>query len=849
MKGLQAKPGQWLRQALLAATLLVMLSACGGGGGAGIDSGATDLAGITPADITDRGQQPELVLEPLHSALQPGQAVMSPAATATTVMTATPAIPPVKVFSVEPESGPPGTLSVIHGSGFTKNMRLFWGETELPVVFQSDTKLMFSLPSQSAGEDISHRLRLQREDGVSHRWPSAVTLEAVPEPDGLTLTRAYRAQKVRVTGAHLNLARRVLMGDTSSVPLRVASDGRWLEFTVPDHAPSGSVVLEDAKGRKFAAGILQVSGPALRLSIDDVQIAHSHLHSLTQPVTSPYLRLVSLKPLLVRVRLAPNKDGKLSQPEVRLTVKNDALGSKTFVMSGPDVLDASAVAEDDLARSYTYEVPAQWLQKGFAFSLEANEKSFPEQVSRFAYVPPAGVLGIATYIKVRFIPLQAPDKPAPGGPTTSYDYEIARNHILGLYPLSEVDFVVEPVLETLATDNSPEWLMLTKAYRIAAAPQPQDSEFFVGVTPCDSCNGIAVTPGRAAVVPYRWYAREEGALRDVLLHEVGHNFGRRHSWLDPSFPYLKDGKSLLGGAWAINLLRGRLLYDPSRWHDIMSYDWPASVSDYTFSNAYAYLEKNLPLSAKVAKVVKTAKASKEENKELTQEASKTAKTAKTAKATSPTSTASHTAQQALYLNGWVNRAGSQVKMAPVLRLVATPDTVPLAPNASVRKQEITLEITSAQGIHRYPLQLAEASDADDAHAFSFEAKIAVLEGIRAIRLFRGAAKLLTSETHPQPQRSMRSRATTAAMAAAVSGTATAWGSYQIVDGQLCLVWDAQRWPWITVWQNTPAGRVPLALNRTGGQFALALRATQQETTGLTVSLSDGLNTTLQYVRL
>ena len=92
---------------------------------------------------------------------------------------------------------------------------------------------------------------------------------------------------------------------------------------------------------------LEVGGTGLAVKISDVQVAQAQLHSVSGAVPSRYLRLVPGKPLLVRVRLEPGDGAQTIEPEVRLTVRNDALGTRTVAMKGPPKLGAQAVAEDD----------------------------------------------------------------------------------------------------------------------------------------------------------------------------------------------------------------------------------------------------------------------------------------------------------------------------------------------------------------------------------------------------------------------------------------------------------------------------------------------------------------------
>ncbi len=717
---------------------------------------------------------------------------------------------PLTMQLVSPLAGVPGTDVTVAGKGFTRNTRLLWGDVELEAVFQSPEQLTFRLPAMHGSEDIARTLTLRREDGVVATWAQPLTIRAIPEPASLSVTSARIGQLVRVTGANLRLVTRIAIGDKSVTPRAVADDGTWLEFLVPDQAPSGSVVVLDANGQAYAAGTLTVAGPALALKIDDVEIAQAQLHAVSKSTPSPYLRLVPGKPLLVRVRLSPNAGAEAIEPEVRLTVGNDKLGTRTVVMQGPARLSANTVSENDLANSYTYELSGEWVQKGLQFFVEANEKRFPASTTRFSYVPPAGVLGGATYIRMHLVPI-APDS----GEKVDLDYEAFKRNVRGLYPLSEVDFVMEPPLEQAglklgSTDDSAQWLNAITALRVAS--QPGNYDFYFGVMPCNGCTGLGWTPGRSAVGAHRWYGREDWAFGGVMLHELGHNFGRRHTWDDANFPYKVNGEYRLGGPWVVNLLNDRVLYDPAAQYDVMSYSYPKTVSDYTYSGAYAYLETNLPLSAKPA------------GNEIRAE-SVTGKSAPVG--------------DALYVSGSMNKAHTLARIAPVLRMPVSPDTVPLAPNVSPRARDIVVEIVTGQGRFRYATQPVEVSHGDDSDALAFNMAIPALSDIRSIRVVSGANPLLTRNAIQDgvPKTLM-------AVQPQQDATVTEWGSYRVRNGSLTMTWDARRWPWLSVWQDGGDGLKPLAIGRTGGNLTLPLRGNAR---GFVVSLSDGLNSKLVRV--
>ncbi|WP_083383939.1 IPT/TIG domain-containing protein [Cupriavidus sp. USMAHM13] len=758
----------------MAAAACVLLHGCGGG-----DGGSTSTqAGPGPAPVTpapDGGGRPDVATLAVHD--------------------------------ITPQSGVPGTSVTISGEGFTRSTSLSWGDKPLDGVFQSATQITFVLPSTHAAADTSRALTLRREDGAEASGAQPLTIEAVPEPVALSIASASVGQLVRVRGANLQLATRIAIGDQSVAASATAADGTWLDFVVPAQAASGSVVVIDAKDRRFAVAPLEVGGTGLAVKISDVQVAQAQLHSVSGAVPSRYLRLVPGKPLLVRVRLEPGDGAQTIEPEVRLTVRNDALGTRTVAMKGPQKLGAQAVAEDDLAGSYTYELPGEWVQRGLKLDVEANEKRFPGVTARFAYEPPAGVLGVGTYIRLHLVPIQ-PDS----GETVDLDLDTFQRNVRGLYPLSEVEFIVEPPLKQPGTrlNDSEAWLGAVGALRKASAPT--GSDFYFGVLPCDGCTGLGWTPGRTAVASHRWYGRKDYATGGVMMHELGHNFGREHSFEDAAFPYHTISANRLGGPWVINLLRDRVLYDPAEQYDVMSYSYPKTVSDYTYSGAYAYLEKAAPLSQKPA-------ARETRSADAKDAAAKSA--------------------DALYIAGSIGKDGVAATLSPLLRMPIVPDTVALAPQAVVQQGDLVVEIDAAGGRFRYPVHPVGLSHGEGAAALAFELAVPPIEAIRSIRVLRDGSPLLTRDaTQGAPRPLMAARPGPGA-------TSTDWGSYLLRDGKLTLTWDARRWPWLSVWQDGEGGLKPLAVSRTGGSLEEALRG--QSVRGLVIGLSDGLNGRLERI--
>ncbi|HEY8741945.1 MAG TPA: IPT/TIG domain-containing protein [Chloroflexota bacterium] len=722
---------------------------------------------------------------------------------------------PLQVASVTPLTGVPGTAITVQGVGLTRATRVYWGETELTASFQSADRLVVTLPNTQAADDASNTLTLRREDGARQTWTTPVTVEAVPVPTSMQPGNAREGQHVRLSGARLQRVKQIKLGDISAAPVGVAPDGSWLEFVVPSGAPSGTVVLVDAKGRGFPAGNLVVSAMAASLAFQDVQVYQSQLISVSQPTPSKYLRFAPGRDTMVRVRLVPNGTSDVYTSQVRLTVSNTALGSQTFVMQGPATLGAASVAESDLAGSYTYTVPGAWIGPGFRLDVAANDQKFPQGVTRFTYTPSADVLKGATYIRMHVVPI-APDS----GAKVDLDLNWFKASLRGLYPLSDVDFVMEPPLAGPAKNDSNAWIDAVDALR--SASNPQNYDFYFGVMPCDSCTGLGQVPGRAAVASHLWSGRKDAEMVIVMMHEVGHNFGRLHSWDDAAFPYSRSAGQVFegpwnwaGGAWAsvIDPLGNRRLVAPTEWHDVMSYSTPGAVSDYTYSGAYDYLEQNLPLSAKPKP--KAAFLQPQEAPPVT------------------------SAVDVLYLAGRMVRATGQVKLQAPVRMKSTPDTVALAASTLPADGDYVMEVTTAQGRLRYPLQLQEVGDAEQASA-SFKLTIPALDGIQSVRVLRGLVALPT-QTAAQAAKPAVLRA----MSVPSDAVVKPWGTYRLGADALALTWNATRWPWISVWQKTDTGLVPVAVGATGGVANVSLRAPASGTRGLVISFSDGLNTTLE----
>jgi hypothetical protein len=619
------------------------------------------------------------------------------------------ASPAITVGGLTPSAGIAGEVVSIAGTGFTSATRVIWLGGVMMSHYVSSTQFLVLLPQTNSAQDLTGPLTFIREDNAQAASASALTVQAVPMPSGLAVSSAREGDAVVMNGKFLTpqLIRSMAIGDLEFLPTSANGAGTQIVFTVPKGAASGSVVLLDYKGHRIPAGTLTVIPSSPSIDFSSVQLSQGPLYTISGPVVDKNIRLVGQRDLLVRLRLNPAASLGQIKPEVLLAYGNDTQAMQVVQMAGPATLGTTAVAENDMSNSYTYTIPGSAVDKGFRLSVKASDARYPDATRIFNYTPPAGALGGGTYIRVHLVPTVRPD-----GTRAKIDPEHFRRELMAVYPLSAVDVVVEPdfpwaVSNTISQDNILD--LLSGMATLRSRSQPKNYDFYVGVMAC-ACSSVATLYGRTAVVADEWYGTNANAVTEVAMHELGHNFGRVHSWDDAQSPH-KNGGVIGSGPWLPEVSGGNYtlsFVDPATRYDIMSYDVPDAISSYTFAGAYDYLQGNLPLSAKPRLLLSGTPAG-----------------------------------PALFISGRIDTGAGKVRLHDPANVSATPDTVALAPDAATGSDDYVLEIRTATGSYRYPLSLKTiVSERSTQSIASFELNIAPVADIERIRILRGSAVLL-----------------------------------------------------------------------------------------------------------
>ncbi len=439
-------------------------------------------------------------------------------------------------------------------------------------------------------------------------------------------------------------------------------------------------------------------------------------------------------------------------------------------MQGPGNVGATRVAANDLAGSYVTELPGEWVQAGFRLLVEANDRRYPANVTRHSYVPAAGILGQPTYIRLHIVPIQVDS-----GQTATFDVEALKRNVRGQFPLSDVDFVMEPVrgnLGCLLGNKVREWLNVVTALRAASAPANHDF-YPLGVLPCGACPGWPIRPGRRRWCPINWVIngrdhadrRCHVSTRSTPQLRAAAHLGRsvvpvleKTAWRG------RVAKAMLGGAWAINLLDSRMLPEPGARIRRLCRTTIRKASPTIPMPAQAWL-----CGTGVSRWKPKAGAM-------------------------PRCLEVRHYRRALYLSGTIDSTGMVATLAPVTRMPVAPDTVALA--QTVARAELEVEVVDDGGVHRYPLRHSPSVMPTTTVRRAFNLTIPALSNIRSIRVMLTGVPLLTRAAEPRGRPPLR------AWGVQREVVKPQWGSYRLGGGVLTIQhWDTLRWPWIHVWQR------------------------------------------------
>jgi len=321
-------------------------------------------------------------------------------------------------------------------------------------------------------------------------------------------------------------------------------------------------------------------------------------------LSDSYTVHVAHRPALLRVFVNVTQFDHIDGVSARLTryvggVAQDAL------LTGPATMYA-APNEGNLAHTLNFSLPDAWLAPGTSYVLdldpadtlgESNESNnrFPgggQQSFNFVDAPA---------IDVVIVPVHYARPGAPTSDPNTADLSYLTWMPFKVFPVSQINYTVRstPLNFTgdLRTGNG--WIALLNAVTaVHSSEDPGQHKLYYGLVDSiivDGCGGGCIA-GIAWVnqpfnvdkssVGFAGFPGDRDEASPTFTHEMGHNFGRRHSPCgNPSGvgPYPYAGAPI--GQWGYDPASG-LLYDPVAYKDYMSYCGPEWTSDFTYRALY-----------------------------------------------------------------------------------------------------------------------------------------------------------------------------------------------------------------------------------------------------------------------
>ena len=337
-------------------------------------------------------------------------------------------------------------------------------------------------------------------------------------------------------------------------------------------------------GKLSTTAVLRVNPRSLQLTVDGAY--------LTQSVQRPdgSVPLVAGRDALLRVFLRGDQIN-FFRPQVRVQLLRGGAVQETLTLQATSDSIPVARREGDLRSTWNVLIPGARVQPGLSMVVEADPAgAVPRKAGSVARFPATGAIALdvraVPRMWLRLVPIRQLVHNTTGAVTEANKGLYVRD-LVAMHPIADYDVDVRAPYSTSASSATGDgWLTIIE--EIAALRTADASgRYYYGLLTAQPGSGIAGLGYIGFPVAIGYDILPDGA--NTLSHELGHNFGRRHTpcgnptGVDPAYPY----PGALLGAFGYDILSGAVK-NPDTERDVMSYCRPRWPSDYTYRAVFDF---------------------------------------------------------------------------------------------------------------------------------------------------------------------------------------------------------------------------------------------------------------------